>query len=40
MEEEGERAPEPFGLKKFKGNFTASVPLHKKPERPGATYEG
>jgi predicted HicB family RNase H-like nuclease len=32
MEEEQEPAPEPFGLKKFKGNLTLRVPaeIHKK----------
>jgi predicted HicB family RNase H-like nuclease len=32
MDEEGEPVPEPFGLKKYKGNLTVRVPseLHKK----------
>jgi predicted HicB family RNase H-like nuclease len=32
MEEEKEQIPEPFGLKKFKGNLTLKVPseVHKK----------
>jgi predicted HicB family RNase H-like nuclease len=32
MEEEGETVPEPFGLKKYKGNLTLRVPseTHKK----------
>jgi predicted HicB family RNase H-like nuclease len=32
MDEEGEPIPEPFGLKKYKGNLTVRVPseLHKK----------
>jgi predicted HicB family RNase H-like nuclease len=32
MEEEKELVPEPFGLKKFKGNLTVRVPseIHKK----------
>jgi predicted HicB family RNase H-like nuclease len=32
MEDEGEPIPEPFGLKKFKGNLTLRVPpeVHKK----------
>jgi predicted HicB family RNase H-like nuclease len=32
MEEEGEAVPEPFGLKKYKGNLTLRVPseIHRK----------
>jgi len=32
LEEDGEKIPEPFGLKKFKGNLTLRVPAEKHRE--------